>query len=133
MREAERVGLAKIYETAEVDELMSLARAARFAGRGDVVNRALTSCRKRFPGHADAAMAAFLLGRSAPPAEAAQWFATYLREQPHGALAPEAAGRLIESYQAAGDTSAAQNAASQYLNRYPSGPHAAYARRVLGN
>jgi TolA-binding protein len=63
--------------------------------------------------------------------EAAQWFDTYLREQPQGLLAREAAGRLIESYRASGNASAAQTAAARYLARYPHGPHASLARQAL--
>ena len=50
-------------------------------------------------------MAAFTLGRIAYDRrdyrEAARWFATYLREEPSGSVAREAAGRLIETEKAA--------------------------------
>jgi hypothetical protein len=54
-----------------------------------------------------------------------------VREQPSGALAREASGRLLEACIAAGDGAGARDAATRYLARYPSGPHAALARRVL--
>jgi transmembrane sensor len=128
--QAERSGLESIYDSADAPDLMSLARAARFVGRHDVSQRALTACRQRFVGSKDAAMAAYLLGRNAPPAEAVRWFSTYLSEAPGGAWAREAAGRLIEAHRAAGNAAAARDAARQYLLRYPTGPHAEFAKRV---
>ena len=116
---------------ASVDSLLEAARSARLAGRPAEERAALLACRKRAPGQPAAAQAAYLLGRASAAGEAAGWFETYLREQPRGLLAREAAGRLIESYRAAGKTSAAQTAAASYLARYPDGPHAALARQTL--
>jgi hypothetical protein len=113
------------------ESLLEEARAARMAGRPDLERAALLACRRRAPGQPAAAQAAYLLGRSSAPAGAAIWFETYLHEMPQGLLAREAAGRLIESYKAAGNVSALQSAASRYLTRYPNGPHAAMARQVL--
>jgi len=48
-------------------------------------------------------------------------------------LAIEASGRLIEANEAAGDVKAARDAAKHYLLRYPDGPHAQLAKRVLAN
>lgn len=129
--EAERVGVDVIYDVSDAEGLMSLARAARFVGRADISGGALLSCRRRFPGTANAAMAAYLLGRVASPADAVGWFSTYLKEQPDGTWAREASGRLIEAYQATGAKSAAHDAAKRYLERYPGGPHAELARRTL--
>jgi hypothetical protein len=128
---AERQGLGAIYDGGTAEDLMTLARAARFAARGELATQALLRCRQRFPGDARAATAAFLLGRAAPPAQAAQWFATYLAEQPGGPLAREAAGRLVEAYHRAGNWQAAKEAAQKYLAGYPGGPHAAFAQRIL--
>ncbi len=132
MEAADQVGIDQICATAAAGDLMALARAARLAGRHETGARALRSCRVRFPGTPQAGTAAYLLGMSAGPAAAATWFSTYLSEQPGGPLAREAAGRLIESHQRAGNAAAAQNAARRYLNSYPSGPHASFARKVLG-
>jgi len=129
--EAERVGVDVIYDVSDAEGLMSLARAARFVGRADISGGALLSCRRRFPGTTNAAMAAYLLGRVASPADAVGWFSTYLKEQPDGTWAREASGRLIEAYQATGAKSAAHDAAKRYLERYPGGPHAELARRTL--
>jgi TolA-binding protein len=110
---------------------MGLARAARLAGRLDISKAALLSCRRRFAGTQDAAMAAYLLGRSAAAAEAARWFATYLTEQPNGPLAREANGRLMEAQFGSGQREAARAQARAYLLRYPAGPHADFAHMVL--
>lgn len=131
VKTAERRGLSGIYQTGVADDLLALARAARFAGRMDVAREALTACRGRFSGSQQAAMSAFLLGRSASGAQAAQWFSTYLKEQPGGALAREALGRLIEAHQAAGDRVSSRAAAERYLKSYPDGPHATLAREAL--
>jgi TolA-binding protein len=116
---------------ASAESLLEEARAARLAGRPELERAALLACRKRAKGQGPAAQAAYLLGRASAAAEAAQWFETYLREEPRGLLAREASGRLIESYRAAGNVSAAHGAAARYLARYPDGPHAAMARQSL--
>jgi transmembrane sensor len=131
VKAAERRGLGTIYQTGNGDDLIALARASRFAGRMDVAQKALTVCRARFAGSPQAAMSAFLLGRSANGAKAAEWFSTYLREQPGGALAREALGRLIEAHQASGDHVSGRAAAERYLKSYPDGPHATLARQAL--
>jgi hypothetical protein len=131
VRIAERRGLGSLYQTGSADELMALSRAARFAGRGEVAREASLSCRSRFAGSPQAAMSAFLLGRAASGAQAAQWFSTYLKEQPNGALAREALGRLIEAYQGAGDRVSARASAERYLKSYPDGPHATLAHEAL--
>jgi TolA-binding protein len=128
---AEAEGLDRIYSGGSAAELMSLARAARLANRSTIAAHALMRVRQRFARSRQAATAAFLLGRQAAPSAAAQWFNTYLREAPSGPLAREAAGRLVESYQRAGNFAQAQLAAQTYLRQYPSGPHAAFARSVL--
>jgi hypothetical protein len=131
VEEVERIGPGTIYELANTEDLTTLARAARFAGREDVSTGALLSCRRRFPVSRESALAAYFLGRSAPPIEAAEWFSTYLAEQPDGVWAREASGRMIEAHRASGNTRGARDAAQRYLIRYPTGPHADFARTVL--
>jgi hypothetical protein len=131
VKAAQHRGLSSIYQSGAGDDLLALARAARFAGRMDISRDALMACRARFAGSPQAAMSAFLLGRSASGAQAAQWFSAYLKEQPGGALAREALGRLLEAYQASGDRVAARAAAERYLKSYPDGPHATLAREAL--
>jgi hypothetical protein len=129
---ARAAGLAAVLRASSADELLRLAQVARLSGHRDTEREALVTCRRRFPGTERAAVAAYELGRSSSPSEASSWFDTYLGEQPSGPLAREAAGRLVEARASAGDDRGAREAASRYLARYPDGPHAPLARRVLG-
>jgi TolA-binding protein len=132
---AETAGFERLCRTAELDDLLLLADTARLAGTADEARRAYRSVRERFPGR-DAGKAAFFLGRSAfdrdaDYAQAARYFALSIQEQPEGPLAREAAGRLLETQVLLADSTGARNAARQYLDRYPDGPHAKVAKRVL--
>jgi hypothetical protein len=124
-------GLASVLRASSADELLRLAQVARLSGHRDTERDALVTCRRRFPGSERSAVAAYELGRSSSPSEASGWFDTYLGEQPSGALAREAAGRLVEARASAGDDRGARDAATRYLARYPDGPHAPLARRIL--
>ncbi len=136
MAEAERRGFERILREASGADLLTLAEAARYAGRAERAEQALRSVRARFGRGEDAAVAAFLLGRIAAEtrhdhAAAARWFRTYLAERPGGRLDREAEGRLLESL-AFMDRATAREAARAYLQHYPTGPHAAFARNLLG-
>jgi hypothetical protein len=136
MEEAERRGFDGICRDASGADLLTLAEAARYAGRADRAEQALKAVRTRFSRGEDASMAAYLLGRIAAESrrdhsDAAHWFRTYLAERPGGRLSREAEGRLLESL-AFMDRSTAREAARVYLDHYPSGPHAAFARNLLG-
>jgi FecR protein len=126
-------GLAGVMRASSADELLRLAQVGQLSGHRDTEREALLACRRRFPGREQAAVAAYELGRASSQREAATWFDTYLREAPSGPLAREALGRLVEARTAAGDRAAARDAATLYLSRYPGGPHAALARRVLAS
>jgi len=120
-----------------IADLFAQADEARYAGRLDDAKAALLAVRRRAPGSEKSASAAFELGRLAfdgknDYAQAALWFDTYLRERPQGTLAREALGRSMEAQDRAGDAELAQRAATTYLTRYPTGPHAALARRLAG-
>ena len=125
------VGLASVLRASSADELLRLAQVARLSGHRDTEREALVTCRRRFAGSERAAVAAYELGRSSSPSEASSWFDTYLGEKPSGELAREASGRLVEARASAGDDRGARDAAARYLARYPDGPHASLARRVL--
>jgi len=62
--------------------------------------------------------------------EAVTWFETYLREEPGGALAEQALGRLLEIKKRS-DPSSAKAVAARYLERYPKGAYAALAKSLL--
>jgi hypothetical protein len=64
------------------------------------------------------------------PGEAATWFETYLQEEPGGALAEQALGRMLEIRKR--DPGAARATAERYLARYPNGAYAALARSIVG-
>jgi TolA-binding protein len=133
---AEADGFDATCRAASAADLLLLGNSARFAGSPARAERAFRFARSRFAGTHEASMASFFLGRIAydqrgNPGEAAHWFQSYLREEPAGGLAREAAGRLIEAERARGDSAATLAAAQSYLQKYPSGPHADLARGVL--
>ncbi|HMA94742.1 MAG TPA: FecR domain-containing protein [Polyangiaceae bacterium] len=133
LKAAEGQGFDRLLHSGTAEDLFCLARLGRYQKRPDLSYTALTRIRDRFGKTKEAAVAAFLLGRQSPPAEGARWFSTYLAEQPHGSLAREASGRLVESLHRAGQFSAAQAAARNYLAAYPAGPHAGFAKSLLAN
>lgn len=124
-------------ETASLAELVSWANRERLAGSLARARTALLTLRRRFPEANESGTAAFTLGRMAfdqrgDYRDAAHWFQIYRSEQPNGALLGDAAGRLLEAYERQGRTAAAQAEAKAYLQRYPDGPYASRARRILG-
>jgi transmembrane sensor len=133
---AEAAGFEAACQSASASELLQLADGARLSGQPASARQALMRLRSAFPGDPRRAAAAFALGKVAfdqtgAYAEAAEWFATSIREQPAGSLAREAAGRLIEARRRAGDAAGARRAAESYLTRYPDGPHADLARSLV--
>jgi transmembrane sensor len=134
---ADAAGFEAVCDRAGADELLTLADAALYAGRGDRSRATLLKLREKYPGTSAAAVAAFRLGRAAfdgkgAYAEASQWFRTYLREQPGGGFSREATGRLLEIDHLQGNAQGARTLARQYLQVWPSGPHAPLARAILG-
>lgn len=98
---------------------------------------ALLAVRQRLPRSAEAALAAFALGRIALEQDsdyehAIHWFKIYLDELPNGPVAGEAVGLLMEAELRQGDSAAARVEAELYLSRFPEGPFAAEARNILG-
>lgn len=129
MTAIEQVGFASTIERASTPELYAIADAARFSGRADRAREALLLARKR----GARGKSAFLLGKLAADqrsGDAASWFDTYLREEPNGALAEQALGRLLELTQR--DPARARPLAERYLASYPSGAFAALARSIAG-
>jgi hypothetical protein len=132
---ADQDGFEAACQRSTAEELLLLADAARHARATRQAKHALLLVRQRFGGGADAATAAFVLGRLefdelGAPGAAADWFRTYLGERPSGPMAREALGRLMEAYERAGDSARAADAARRYLRDYPTGPHAALASRL---
>lgn len=132
---AESLGLPSVCGSADASALMDLGDAARFAGRVDRAKVILLEVRRRFPGDAQAATAAFNLGRiafddEAAFVDAAVWFDRYLTELPSGPLVREARGRRMEALEKGGDHASAVRAAAAYLEAFPEGPHAKLARSI---
>ncbi len=137
LEQAENDGFESLCQNSSLSDLLALSETARFAGRVDRARLALTALRDRFRGEPAASVATFTLGRLAFENShdylgAALWFRVYLREQPRGSLAREAAGRLLESLERGGDHAGATAAARDYLARYPDGPQNRLARQILG-
>ena len=129
-------GFGRLTRTASATDLLALARTARYGHDSKRAKQALQAVRKRFTKTSAAGRAAYALGRVAFDSDhdhraAARWFATYLAEQPKGALAKEALGRLIEAERRSGASGAARSHARRYLDSYPDGPHADIARAAL--
>ena len=137
MTSVDREGFDAVLGRSSARDLATLGDAARLSGDSARATRALQTLRGRFPGTDESAASAFLLGRmafeggNAPEAE--RWLGTYLAEQPSGPFAREAEGRLLECRERRGDTAGAREAARRYLERYPTGPHAAKAQSLLDN
>jgi outer membrane protein assembly factor BamD (BamD/ComL family) len=136
LRAAERADFDQVCRAATAKELLALSDAGRFFGPSKRAVAALTALRRRFPGSMEAGTAAFTLGRivfekEQAYARAANWFETYLREQPTGPLMGDAFGRLMEARLRAGDGAGARASAEQYLRRFPEGPYASEARGIL--
>ncbi len=134
---ADREGFPRICAEGSAADLWALADAARLSADIARAQLALTTLRRRFPGDAQATESAFLLGVIAfdtrgDHVEAARWFTTYLSERPRGRLAREAAGRLLEAEERAGNRDGARDAARRYLRDYPGGPHAEMAKAIAG-
>jgi hypothetical protein len=128
---AEHAGFAQEIERASAQDLASLADAARYGGRPALAKQALLAQRRRFGARG---ASAFVLGKIAADqqgagGEAARWFETYLSEDPNGALAEQALGRLLQLRK--GDPALGRATAERYLARYPKGAQAALARSLI--
>lgn len=132
MEAAERAGFSAEAGRASAKDLMALADTARFAGRPERAKEALLAMRRRFGSRGTTA---FLLGKISAdqlrsPGDAITWFEIYLQEEPGGALAEQALGRILEMKKR--DAGAARLVAERYLARYPNGAYAALARSLTG-
>jgi TolA-binding protein len=132
---AQARGIDATLHGGSLAELAAFSDAARYSGNHALARRGLLAQRARFPASSEAHAAAFVLGRlsddEGAQGDALGWYDTYLREAPRGAFAAEASGRKLVSLARAGSTDSSRAAARQYLARYPSGAHAAYARELL--
>lgn len=98
---AETAGFSALCDSLGASALLELADVARYARRSARAREALSALRRRFPGTAEAATAAFDLGRLGSRCSGSSWFRTYLEERPAGSMAEAARQRLIECTKAA--------------------------------
>jgi TolA-binding protein len=132
----ERRGLSRVYEQGELEELQALADAARYVRKPDVARPALLAIRKRFGTSRAAHEAAFFLGRleedRGAPNVALQMYDRYLSDQPSGVHASHALGRKLLIIHEQRGPEAALPIAREYLARFPEGPYAATAKKLVG-
>lgn len=134
LHDAERRGLPHVLSTATAPEVMALANAARFSGRIDIGRDAYKALRRRFAGTSSATSSAFLMGRlmeSSSPQEARRWYERYEQEAPRGPLVAEAMGRRLLLTQTSGSRAEVQRLAEDYVKRFPDGPYAGVARKIV--
>jgi transmembrane sensor len=123
-----------------VDEPAELLTAADVARRSRQPQAAVAPLRhllERHPRDPRAPSAAFTLGwvlltDLGRPREAAAAFATAERSAPRGGLAEDAAARVAEAWQKAGDSRRATEAARHYERVYPSGRYMTLMRGLIG-
>ncbi len=138
LADAEQRGLAHTLETASVADLTVLADAARYVRRGDVSRRTYLAVRERFPRSGTAREAAFFLGGLAEDESgvaavktAVEWYERYMGDSPSGTYAAQALGRQMILVHKLRGADAARPIASDYLRRFPYGPYADAARKLL--
>ncbi|HEY7374275.1 MAG TPA: FecR family protein [Polyangia bacterium] len=138
LADAEQRGLARTLESGSAADLNALADAARYVRRSDVARRTLLAERDRFPRSANAREAAFFLGgldedeSGAGAAKSAlEWYAHYLADSPRGTYAPQALGRQMILVHKLRGAAAAHPLATEYLARFPRGPYADSAKKLL--
>lgn len=127
---------ARLKARGSVADLMLAGDATRLSGRNIMAFEAYRAVRKRYPRTREAERAAFMLGRlyldrKGDSIRAAKWFDICYRENRQGVMAREAAGRLIEALDRAGEQTRAKQAAQEYMNRFPTGPHKKLAQKIL--
>jgi len=132
---AERQGFDLATATASGPNLLALGNSARFSGKSGLAIKAYSALRERFANSSEAASAAFFLGRlseSSSPSRAMVWYETYVTESPTGAWVADALGRRMVILNRTAGGAPAQSAAKEYLQRFPHGPYAGFARIIVG-
>ncbi len=122
------------------DEPAALLLAADQARRSRDPQAAVEPLRRlieKYPRDPRAPSAAFTLGwvlltDLGRPREAAAAFAEAERHAPRGMLAEDAASRVAEAWQRAGDSGRAAQAARHYQRLYPTGRHMPLMRALVG-
>ena len=135
LRVATEYGIDTLIEELDATRLWKLQDTARITREHQLSARILHRFRARFYTNPNARIAGFLLGRIALDkkqfSSAAQWFNTYIAEDPAGPLSEEAHGLLIVVYEKMGKSALARRAAREYLARYQGGAFAKIAQGQL--
>jgi hypothetical protein len=133
LAEAEKRGVSNTLATAPLGELQALADAARYGRRTALARRVLLTERSRFPGSRAAVEAAFFLGRIVEDegGNAIEWYDRYLAESGNGSYASQALGRKMMIVYGRKGAEQTQKLAEDYVSRYPNGPYAAAAKKIL--
>ena len=137
LADAERRGLDRTLSIGSPADLTALADAARYLRRGDLARRTYLAERDRFPRSAGREAAFFLGGLSEDESgvtatkAALEWYERYMAESPRGTYAPQALGRQMVLVHKLRGVASARPLASEYLSRFPDGPYAAPARKLL--
>jgi len=131
--EAEKRGVDHTLATASLGELSALADAARYGRRSALARRVLLAERSRFPGSRSSVEAAFFLGRIVEDegGDAIEWYDRYLSESGNGSYASQALGRKMMLVYGRRGAAQTRPLAEDYLSRYPSGPYASAAKKIV--
>ena len=132
--DAERLGIETTLARANLFDLSALADAARYARRVELAKRAFEAERTRFARSRQAHEAAFFLGGLAEESQAPDalsWYERYLSESPEGVYKSQALGRKMMIVHKRRGAGAARPIASEYVARYPDGPYASSAKKLL--
>jgi transmembrane sensor len=130
-------GTPRPHGTEEPAALLLAADLARRSGKPQAAVAPLRRLVEHYPKDPRAASAAFTLGwvlltDLGRPREAAVAFAEAERHAPRGMLAEDAASRVAEAWQRAGDSRRAAQAARHYEQLYPTGRHLPLMHALVG-
>jgi hypothetical protein len=132
---ADREGFEEICARGSAADVIGLGELARLAHDYNRAEQAYLAANRRFNSPASALMGLgrIELDQRHNPAAAAKWFDAYVKRFPHGPVAQEAAGLLLESRLKAGDNAGARDAAAAYLRSFSDGPRAKQARDIVSH
>jgi TolA-binding protein len=130
-------GQARSRNAEDPATLLQAADHARRSRDPEAAVAPLQRLIERYPKDPRTSAAAFTLGwvlltDLSRPHEAAAAFAEAERRAPRGLLAEDAAARVAEAWQKAGDSRRAAQAARHYEQRYPSGRYITLMRGLIG-
>jgi hypothetical protein len=130
LAEVDARGAESVLASASAVDLMSVADAARYAGRAALGRDALEAVRSRYGGSRHAAAAAFLLGRMAEDAGRSGEASKLYEQASSGPFASEALGRRVALARST-DPARARALAELYLAQHPRGSYADLAKSIL--